>query len=109
MSHPSFGALSPEQFKTAQAAPFGGAKEIIQRIDPLWGSTAGDADQMKKYRVEIRAIARIVQKQSAAFEVTAENQEAAEKVALELADRHDFDFDQDTDHIDYEISDTERI
>ncbi len=106
MSHPSFGPLTPEEFKRAAALPAGAAAAVIRRHDPLWGLVAGDA-VIKKYKVSVsRAVSSRI---TASVEVEADNEANAEKIVRAMSS-HTFDW-QDPDDWDndgsIEIDDVE--
>lgn len=105
--HPSYGILTPEEFAHALAQPYGGAQRIINRKDPLWGLTAGSSSDLKKFTVQVRAVAQITQTRTKQFDVFARDEDHAAKQAEAQASNHDFDFDQDVEDIDYEIDDVE--
>jgi hypothetical protein len=72
----SFGPMTPEAFADAVNAPYGTAKRLIQRIDPLWGRAEGEKFEWK---VTADCMTRGV-----AY-VTASSQEEADKLADQLS------------------------
>lgn len=82
MSHP-FGPLSATEFQQAVEAPFGVATKILQKHDPLWGKTAGDAEELpplKTWRVKLRQEVTM----EGSFDVEARTEEEAFLLAAAL-------------------------
>jgi hypothetical protein len=86
---PVTGPLSRKELQDAAAAPFGEARKIIRKHDPLWGLPAGEKIE---WIVECRRTGR----SDGTASVKASSQEEAEKLAEGLSD-FDVDWDDDGD------------
>jgi len=71
--------------------PFGGVKNIIKKIDPLYG-----VDGTKNFRVDVDEIKREIQTvtKTVSIEITANDEQEARDIALELADKNMINFNQ---------------
>jgi len=87
MTDPSTGVVPRAAFAEAVKAPFGQAKEIIRKYDPLWGYAPGE-----KFPWTVKA--DTMHPAQGRATVLAETQEEADKLADELG-LNDFDWDYD--------------
>ena len=83
--------------------PFGGVKKIIQKIDPLYG-----VNGTKNFRVDVDEIKREIETvtKTVSIEITANDEQEARDIALELADKNMINFNQSVIEEDQD-SDTE--
>lgn len=52
MTHPISGPISPEELQALAELPYGRAAVELQKHDPLWGTTSGDA-AIKTWKVTV--------------------------------------------------------
>lgn len=107
--HPSFGILTPEEFKACVTAPAGGALEIIRRKDPLYGY--GTGAPLKKYKVSFTREVTFIERASTTVE--AENEDHVKTIcntSVELLDSLDWERDDFGNEIlDHEVANIEEI
>ena len=82
-THPVYGVLSKEEFLEAMKCSAGGALNIIQERDPLWGKTIS-IDNLKKHKCRVTRTVSVNRKDFALVVIEATDKNHAKEILNDM-------------------------